>query len=248
MAIFLKNVSKQFDAHTAIEPTSLAIEDEKATVLIGPSGCGKSTLLRLIVGLIAPSTGQIFFDDKEINENTINILRKNIGYVIQDGGLFPHLSVRDNVSLFLRYLKYSPSIISQRIATLCDLVQLPSDILNQYPLQISGGERQRVSLMRALMLDPSYILLDEPLAALDPITRFELQQQLKQIFSYLRKTVILVTHDMREAAYLGNEIVLMRLGKVVQKGSFQDLIQKPADPFVTNFIKAQQYPTAECLT
>ncbi len=241
MTILLKNVSKFFNQHAALEPLTLTIEDEKTTVLIGPSGCGKSTLLRLIVGLIPPSEGQIFFDNEEVNDSNINLLRRKIGYVIQDGGLFPHLHVKDNVSLFARFLGYSPKVIDKRIDILCDLVHLPLNILHSYPLQLSGGERQRVSLMRALMLDPDYILLDEPLAALDPITRFELQQQLKQIFSYLRKTVILVTHDMREAAYLGCEIVLMRFGKIIQKGSFQDLTRSPAKPFVSDFIQAQQY-------
>lgn len=242
MAIFLKEISKSFDQQRTLEPTTLTIGDGKTTVLIGPSGCGKSTLLRLLVGLIPPSTGQIFFDHEEVNKKNIHLLRRKIGYVIQDGGLFPHLTAKDNVSLFARFLKYSPCFIEQRIAFLGDLVQLPLTILNSYPLQLSGGEKQRVSLMRALMLDPSYIFLDEPLTALDPITRFELQQQLKRIFSYLRKTVILVTHDMREASYLGNEIVLMRLGSVIQQGSFQDLICSPAEPFVTSFIQAQQYP------
>ncbi len=241
MAILLKKVSKCFDHHQALEPTTLTIEDGKTTVLIGPSGCGKSTLLRLIVGLIPPSEGQIFFDDVEVNDINIHLLRRKIGYVIQDGGLFPHLHVQGNVSLFARFLGYSSEAIDERIAVLCDLVQLPLNILHSYPLQLSGGERQRVSLMRALMLNPDYILLDEPLAALDPLIRFELQKQLKQIFSYLRKTVILVTHDMREAAYLGSEIVLMRLGKIIQKGSFQELIQSPAEPYVTDFIQAQQY-------
>jgi osmoprotectant transport system ATP-binding protein len=241
MAVFLKKVSKYFKDHRALEPTTLTIGDGKTTVLIGPNGCGKSTLLRLIVGLIPPTEGQIFFDFEEVNDNTINDLRKKIGYVIQEGGLFPHLNVKDNISLFARFLRYPSHFIEQRITFLCELVKLPPNILNSYPLKISGGERQRVSLMRALMLNPDYILLDEPLAALDPVTRFEMQTQLKQIFSYLQKTVILVTHDMREAAFLGNEIILMCHGKIIQKGSFQDLIRSPKEPFVTVFIQAQQY-------
>jgi osmoprotectant transport system ATP-binding protein len=241
MAIILKNVSKYLDHHKALEPTTLTIEDGKTTVLIGPSGCGKSTLLRLIVGLIRPSEGQIYFDEEEVNDANINLLRRNIGYVIQDGGLFPHLNVKENVSLSARFLRYSSEAIDKRIADLSDLVHLPSNILHSYPLHLSGGERQRVSLMRALMLNPDYILLDEPLAALDPLIRYELQEQLKQIFTYLRKTVILVTHDMREAAYLGCEIILMRHGNIIQKGSFQDLVHSPAEHFVTDFIQAQQY-------
>ena len=141
---------------------------------------GKSTLLRLIVGLIPSTEGQIFFDSEEVNDQTINNLRKKIGYVIQDGGLFPHLNVRDNVSLFARFLGYPSHIIEERITFLSELVKLPPDILSSYPLKISGGERQRVSLIRALMLNPDYILLDEPLAALDPVIRVELQAQLKK--------------------------------------------------------------------
>ena len=241
MTVILKNVSKSFKEHQVLAPTSLTIGDAMTTVLIGPSGCGKSTLLRLIVGLIPPTEGQIFFDREEVNEESINHLRKKIGYVIQDGGLFPHLNVRDNVALFAHFLGYPSHIIEERINFLCELVKLPPEILHAYPLKISGGERQRVSLMRALMLNPDYIFLDEPLAALDPIIRFELQEQLKQIFSYLQKTVLLVTHDMREAAFLGSEIILMRHGMIIQKGSFQNLIESPKEPFVTDFIQAQQY-------
>jgi osmoprotectant transport system ATP-binding protein len=245
MPVFLKQVSKTYDEHPGLEPTTLTIEEGKTTTLIGPSGCGKSTLLRLIVGLMTPTTGQIFFDDEEVTEKTLPLLRKKIGYVIQDGGLFPHLNVRNNVSLAARFLKYPSEKIQQRIDFLCDLVQLPPTIMNAYPLQLSGGERQRASLIRALMLDPSYIILDEPFAALDPITRFELQQHLKQIFSYLQKTVLLVTHDMREAAYLGSEIILMRQGRIVQKGSFEDLMQHPQEPFVTSFIQSQKHPSEQ---
>lgn len=240
--IFLKKVSKKFNKHQGLAETTLEIDDNKTTVLIGPSGCGKSTLLRLIVGLIAPSTGQIYFDQEEATSQTIKLLRRKIGYVIQEGGLFPHLTARGNLMLLPHFLKHSSISIQERMAFLCDLVQLPIKILDSYPLELSGGERQRVSLMRALMLDPPYILLDEPLASLDPINRYELQLQLKQIFYHLQKTVLLVTHDMREAAYLGDDIILMRSGQVIQRGSFQDLMHQPAERFVTNFIQAQQYP------
>lgn len=239
--ISFKKVSKKFNQYQGVETTSLTIEDGKTTVLIGPSGCGKSTLLRLIVGLITPTTGEIFFDHEEVNKKTAAHLRRKIGYVIQDGGLFPHLTARNNLSLVAKYHKISMKDIKERILSLCELVKLPPKILDSYPLELSGGERQRVSLMRALMLDPNYILLDEPLASLDPITRYELQDELKLIFSHLQKTVILVTHDMKEAAYLGHEIILMRGGKIVQKGPFKELVHKPKEPFVTTFIQAQQY-------
>lgn len=243
MPIFLDHISKEFDpSHPIVNPTTLTFQDEKTTVLIGPSGCGKSTLLRLMVGLIAPTTGRIFFGQQELTTQTAQLLRKEIGYVIQNGGLFPHLTAQENVSLLAHFLKYDHQTIQKRLSDLCELVRLSSSTLALYPFQLSGGERQRVSLMRALMLNPKYILLDEPLAALDPITRYELQLQLKQIFSYLHKTVILVTHDMREAAYFGETIILMRSGSLIQQGSFQDLIDQPAEPFVTEFIRAQQPP------
>lgn len=239
--IDLKKVSKKFQHNQGVEEVSLTFEDGQTNVLIGPSGSGKSTLLRLIVGLISPTSGQIFIDNQEVNVKNILSQRRKIGYVIQEGGLFPHLTVLDNLSLLARFLGFSPMHIQERIAFLCDLVQLPKKLLDSYPLRLSGGERQRISLMRALMLDPPYLLLDEPFASLDPITRHELQLQLKQIFSQLNKSVILVTHDMREAAFLGCEIILMRAGRIIQKGPIQDLMQKPADPFVTSFIQAQAY-------
>lgn len=243
MPIFLDHVSKKFDPlHPILNTTTLTFQEGVTTVVIGPSGCGKSTLLRLMVGLISPTTGRIFFDQQELTAQTVQFLRREMGYVIQEGGLFPHLTAQDNVALLARFLKHDSITIQKRIADLCDLVHLSSNTLALYPLQLSGGERQRVSLMRALMLNPKYILLDEPLAALDPITRYELQLQLKQIFSYLRKTVILVTHDMREAAYFGETLILMRAGSIVQQGNFHSLMEHPTEPFVTDFIRAQQPP------
>lgn len=239
--IILKGVSKAFGQNQGLKPTTLTIEDGKTTVLIGPSGCGKSTLLRLITGLVKPTEGQLYFDHEEVNEHSINLLRRKIGYVIQDGGLFPHLTAKNNLTLLANYLRYPSQSIQERIDYLCDLVHLPTKILDSYPNQLSGGERGRISLMRALMLDPTYIFLDEPFAALDPITRYELQQHLKHIFSRLRKTTLLVTHDMREAAYLGDQMILMRDGQVVQKGTFQELKNTPAEPFVSHFIEAQEY-------
>lgn len=243
MTILLDNVSKDVDrTHHILYPTTLTFQKEKITILIGPSGCGKSTLLRLLVGLLIPTTGHIFFNHEELKADTVSSIRHKIGYVIQDGGLFPHLTAKENVILLARFLKHKEQFIHERLEELCHLVQLSPQTLDAYPLQLSGGERQRISLMRALMLNPSYILLDEPLGALDPITRYELQLQLKEIFSHLRKTVILVTHDMQEAAYFGDDIVLMRSGHIVQQGSFLNLIQEPTEPFVTDFIRAQQPP------
>ena len=201
--ISVENVSKTYRGQTALAPTSLQFPQGKTTVLIGPSGCGKSTLLRLMVGLIAPDTGQVNLDGGTLTPQNAEQQRHSIGYVIQDGGLFPHLTAERNVTLLARHLGKPEPEINARVNTLANLVQMHRDSLGRYPANLSGGQRQRVGLMRALMLDPPLLLLDEPLGALDPITRSELQTQLKDIFSSLGKTVILVTHDMGEAAFLG---------------------------------------------
>ncbi len=238
----VQNVSKRYGAHAALEPTTLAFAPSQTTVLIGPSGCGKSTLLRLLAGLIAPDAGRVVIHGEAMTPAHAERLRHAIGYVIQDGGLFPHLTAERNVTLLARFLGRSPDEIIRRVAELAALVQLPSELLARFPLQLSGGQRQRVGLMRALMLDPPLLLLDEPLGALDPITRRELQTELKAIFARLQKTVVLVTHDMGEAAFFGDRIVLMRVGQVVQSGSLGDLLERPADPYVSDFIRAQRSP------
>jgi osmoprotectant transport system ATP-binding protein len=240
--IAVENVSKTYGPRTALAATSLAFAPGKTTVLIGPSGCGKSTLLRLIVGLIRPDTGRVIVNDQELTPANVEQIRHEIGYVIQDGGLFPHLTGERNVTLLARFLGRPVSGIDSRVAELAQLVQLPTDALARHPADLSGGQRQRLGLMRALMLDPPLLLLDEPLGALDPITRSELQSQLKDIFARLNKTVIMVTHDMGEAAFFGDTIVLMRDGRIVQSGTIDDLLQRPAEPYVSDFIRAQRSP------
>jgi len=236
----LDNVSKTYQATHALHPITLALQPGKTTVLIGPSGCGKSTLLRLMIGLIQPDTGSVRFDDVPLTPETIRSLRHRIGYVIQEGGLFPHLTAAENVTLMARYLgRPHPE---DRLHELATLTRLPEDRLSAFPTQLSGGQRQRVGLMRALMLNPDVLLLDEPLGALDPMIRARLQEDLRTIFQQLGKTVVLVTHDLGEAAYFGDTIVLLRAGRIVQEGSPQQLILHPADPFVTEFIRAQRSP------
>ena len=209
-------------------------------MLIGPSGCGKSTLLRLLLGLVRPDSGRVVVNYVALTAANLQAWRYQVGYVIQDGGLFPHLSARQNVALLARYLGRDASTIEQRLVDLADLVRLPRALLDHYPQQLSGGQRQRVALMRALMLDPQVLFLDEPLGALDPMTRHALQNELKTIFASLNRTVVLVTHDMNEAAHFADQIVLMRDGAIVQSGAPDELQLRPADPFVTEFIRAQQ--------
>jgi osmoprotectant transport system ATP-binding protein len=240
--IRVENVSKAYGGQIALAPTTLDFRPGTTTVLIGPSGCGKSTLLRIMMGLIHPDTGRVFVGDRELSPASANELRHRIGYVIQDGGLFPHLTAEGNVALLARFLMRPGAEIEERVAELADIVQLSPDLLARHPKDLSGGQRQRVGLMRALMLDPEIVLLDEPLGALDPITRSELQAQLKAIFGRIRKTVVLVTHDMGEAAYLGDDIVLMREGRVIQRGPLADLLERPAEGYVTDFIRAQRSP------
>lgn len=236
----LVNVSKRYADAVALQPTNLSVERSKTTVLIGPSGCGKSTLLRLIIRLIEPDSGSIEFNGEVIRPDNIDVLRHRIGYVIQEGGLFPHLTARANVVLMTRHIGKSQEEMQSRLLELCALTRFSENLLSRYPLELSGGQRQRVSLMRALMLAPELLLLDESLGALDPLVRASLQKDLKEIFAHLGQTVLFVTHDLAEAIYFGDEIVLMNEGRIVQKGSVTDLRERPADAFVSEFIHAQR--------
>jgi len=238
--IEIEALSKSIQGKCVLAPITLRFAPHRTTVIIGPSGCGKTTLLRLILGLSVPDRGRVSLQGEQLAATNAQRLRSQVGYVVQDGGLFPHLTARRNVELMAAYLRRPADQVHTRCAALAELVKLPLDRLERYPSQLSGGERQRVALMRALMLDPPVLLLDEPLAALDPLTRHALQTDLAQIFARLSKTVVLVTHDLHEAAYLGDEILLMRAGRVVQRGTLDDLLERPAEPFVTDFIRAQR--------
>jgi osmoprotectant transport system ATP-binding protein len=238
--IELSGVSKSYAGTVVLAALDLRIAPGQTTVLIGPSGCGKSTLLRLMIGLVRPDTGSVKVDGTELTETTELEIRRRLGYVIQDGGLFPHLSARDNVVLMARYLGWTAEKIEARLAELADLTRFPRDGLARFPAQLSGGQRQRVSLMRALMLEPKVVLLDEPLGALDPVVRAELQADLRAIFRTLEKTVVMVTHDLAEAGWFGHEILLMRAGRIVQRGPLEALLSDPAESFVTQFVTASR--------
>jgi osmoprotectant transport system ATP-binding protein len=233
--------SKRYGDVVALAPTSLDVDAGRTIALIGPSGCGKTTALRLMMGLTRPDGGTVRFRDTVIHGvEGIRAMRIRMGYVVQEGGLFPHLTAAQNVCLMARHLKWQEGRVRQRLQQLAELVRLPAATLGRYPAQISGGQKQRVGLMRALMLDPELLLLDEPLGALDPLVRAELQDDLAGIFASLAKAVVLVTHDLAEAVFFGHVIVLLRDGQVVQSGSIEDLVQRPADPFVTRFVHAQR--------
>jgi osmoprotectant transport system ATP-binding protein len=216
--------------------------------LLGQSGCGKSTLLRVITGVVQPCAGAVLFSGEEVfSASTTNIsperrehIRHTIGYMIQDGGLFPHLTAEQNILLIWQYLRRSSTEAIARIKDLCALTKFPADALSRYPAQLSGGQRQRVALMRALMLNPALLLLDEPFAALDPIIRHDLQDDVKRIVKALGKTLLLVTHDVSEAAFFADRMVIMDGGQILQQGTFQEIRTKPAHTVVERFFSVQR--------
>jgi osmoprotectant transport system ATP-binding protein len=238
--ISLERVSKSYDGHVVLAPTTMSVGAAERLAIVGPSGCGKSTLLRTIIGIVTPDTGVVKIGGTVLGPTTVDALRLRVGYVIQDGGLFPHLTNAENVTLLARRRGRAPAAIESRVRELAALVHVDQGLLSRYPLQTSGGERQRVGLMRALMLDPDVLLLDEPMAALDPMVRAHLQDDLLKVVRRLSKCVVLVTHDMAEAAMFGERIVVMRGGHVVQEGALRSLIDTPADPFVVEFMRAQR--------
>ena len=238
----LNNVSKSFGNLQVLKPTTVDFHTGESTVLIGPSGCGKSTLLRILVGLIDADAGTILFDGTPLTTQNIQQQRQRMGYVIQDGGLFPHLTARQNVGLLASHLGWDQDKVKARVEELAELTRLPRVALDRYPSQISGGQRQRVGIMRALMLDPAVMLLDEPMGALDPLVRFDLQEDLRKIFRTLGKTSIMVTHDMGEAAFFGDRVMMLGEGEVVQEGRLEELIQNPTNEYVARFINAQRIP------
>jgi osmoprotectant transport system ATP-binding protein len=236
----IDKLRKSYSGHVVLQTISHEFQANRTTAVVGPSGCGKTTLLRLLLGLVEPDSGVVTYDGTALTASNADELRHKIGYVIQDGGLFPHLTARDNVTLLAKYLGLSSVDINARLAELCELMQISSDMLGRFPKGLSGGQRQRIALMRALMLDPPFLYMDEPLGALDPMIRFDLQNDLKEIFSRLNKTVVLVTHDMHEAAHFAHEIMLLRDGALVQRGTLETLLASPAETFVTDFIRAQR--------
>ena len=240
--IALRDVTKRFAGRVAVDRVSLEVETGSTHVLLGSTGSGKSTILRLILGLLRPDAGEILVDGVAVTDGVHRESSRRMGYVVQEGALYPHLTAAGNVTLPARAEGWTQERQAARLAALADLVGLERGLLDRAPAELSGGQRQRVGLMRALMLDPPVLLLDEPLGALDPIARAELQVQLGRIFRGLGKTVVLVTHDIREAFVFGSRITLLSAGRVVQQGTFAELARQPAEPFVADFLRAQAQP------
>lgn len=235
--ISLRDVTKRYPGTTAVEDLTFEIEDGEFTVLIGPSGCGKSTTLRMINRLISATSGTIDIDGTNIAEYRPEDLRRSIGYAIQSVGLFPHMTVGQNISVVPKLLKWETERIVRRTDELLELFGLdPSSYGDKYPRQLSGGEAQRVGVARALAADPAILLMDEPFGALDPITREILQTEFARIQRDLKKTIVFVTHDIDEAIRLANRIVILKNGKLVQHDTPENILTSPADRFVLEFI------------
>jgi osmoprotectant transport system ATP-binding protein len=235
----LRGAWKRHGGGATVGPVTLCVPAERTLALIGPSGAGKSTLLRMLLGLLRPDGGEVMFQGAVIGPAD-DAARRRLGYVVQGGGLFPHLTARENVALLARYVGWTRERVDERIRQLTELARLDGAALDRYPAELSGGQAQRVALIRALMLDPEVLLLDEPLGSLDPLTRADLQRDLRAAFLALRKTVLLVTHDLAEAVYFAHRLVLVRDGRVVQEGTLAELLRAPAEPFVTRFVEAQR--------
>ncbi|WP_203334148.1 ABC transporter ATP-binding protein [Planococcus beigongshangi] len=236
--IRFEQVTKQFpDGTEALKDISVTFPTHKLTVLIGPSGCGKTTLMRMVNKLETPTKGDVFIDEKSITGLDEVQLRRSIGYVIQRIGLFPHMTIEENVSLVPRLLEWPKQRTAGRVDELLELVGLEPAVYKQrYPLELSGGQQQRVGVVRALAGDPNIVLMDEPFSALDPISREQLQEDLRDLQQEIRKTIVFVTHDMDEALKLADQVVLMREGRIEQIGTPQELINNPANDFVKSFI------------
>lgn len=242
-AIEFVDVSKKFEnaGYNAVDHVSLAIDEGELITVLGSSGCGKTTLLKLINRLYVPNEGKIILFGEDINDVDVVKLRRRIGYVIQQVGLFPHMTVAENIATVPRLLKWSKDKTDERVKELISLVGLETDeFWNRYPSQLSGGQQQRVGLARALAADPRIMLLDEPFGAIDAITRVNLQDELLRIHSGLKKTFIFVTHDINEAFKMGTRVIIMNQGRISQFDTPQNIVRNPADDFVAALIASSR--------
>ncbi|GLY64516.1 proline/glycine betaine ABC transporter ATP-binding protein [Amycolatopsis taiwanensis] len=238
VAIEFANVTKRYpDGTVAVDDLSLTIEDGTITVFVGPSGCGKTTSLRMINRMVEPTSGQVLLDGRDVCESDPPVLRRGIGYVIQNAGLFPHRTVLDNVATVPLLSGWGRSRARERAAELLATVGLPAELGDRYPAQLSGGQRQRVGVARALAADSPVLLMDEPFSAVDPIVREDLQDELLRLQSRLGKTIVFVTHDVDEAVRLGDKVAVLRTGgRLAQYGTPAEVLRNPVDDFVASFV------------
>lgn len=247
--IRFENISKTYEhGHKVVDDMNLHIREGEILVLIGPSGCGKTTTMKMINRLVEPTTGKIFIKDKDISLLDPVELRRNIGYVIQNIGLLPHMTIAENVALVPRLKKWKPSTYVSRVDDLLCMVNLdPAIYGNRYPNELSGGQQQRIGVIRAMAADPPIILMDEPFSALDPISREQLQDELVRLQEVLAKTIIFVTHDIDEAIKIANRICIIKDGKIVQLDTPEQLLRHPANEFVKDFIGIRRLQKADRL-
>lgn len=235
--IKFENISKKFKNTTVLSDVSFEIEKGKLVAIIGESGCGKTTTLKMINGLITPTSGKIYINNEDISTKNVIDLRRNMGYVIQQTGLFPHMTIRENIELIPKVQNKKPDDITQQTYNLMDMVGLDCDkFLNRYPVELSGGQQQRVGVARAFATNPDIILMDEPFSALDPITRSSLQDELVNLQSKLKKTIIFVTHDMDEAIKISDKMCIMDKGKIIQYDTPENILKNPVNDFVSQFV------------
>lgn len=235
--IEFKNVRKDFKNKTILKDITLKINRGELVAIIGSSGCGKTTTLKMINRLIKPTAGKIFINGEDIASKDVIKLRRNIGYVIQQTGLFPHLTIRENIEMIPKVEKLNKASIKKRTLELMDMVGLNSnDFLDRYPTELSGGQQQRVGVARAFATNPEIILMDEPFSALDPITRVQLQEELIDLQSKLKRTIVFVTHDMDEAIKIADKICIMNKGEIVQYDTPENILKNPINDFVSEFI------------
>ncbi|HHX55700.1 MAG TPA: betaine/proline/choline family ABC transporter ATP-binding protein [Clostridiales bacterium] len=234
--IEFKQVSKKFKDTTVLKEISFEIEKGKLVVLVGLSGCGKTTTLKMINRLIPATSGTITINGGDVSKKDKIKLRRNIGYVIQQTGLFPHMTIRENIEIIPRAEEKPEEEIEERTSELMDMVGMDDSFLDRYPNELSGGQQQRVGVARAFALDPDIILMDEPFSALDPITRNSLQEELVSLQAKVKKTIVFVTHDMSEAIKIADKICIMDKGKIVQYDTPENILKNPANDFVTEFV------------
>ncbi|SHM75538.1 ABC transporter ATP-binding protein [Mucilaginibacter sp. OK098] len=238
--IKVQKLSKHFGKVKAVDEISFEVKEHENLILLGTSGCGKTTTLKMINRLIEPSAGNIFIDSKNIFEQSPETLRRGIGYVLQNNGLFPHYTVAENIAIVPQLLKWDKKRTEKRVAELLEKLHLTKDYLNVYPNELSGGQQQRIGLARALVADPAVLLMDEPFGALDNVTRSKIHAEFKALDELKRKTIIMVTHDVQEAFELGDHICLMDQGKIIQDGTPADLLFNPKNSFVKEFLQEQK--------
>lgn len=240
--IEVNHISKRFGVHPAVDDITFNVNSAETMVLLGASGCGKTTLLKMINRILEPDSGEIRIDGRRIVDQRPEDLRRNIGYVFQNIGLFPHYTIAENIGTVPRLLGWNSARIAQRVDTLLEKLQLdPGQYRSAYPQQLSGGQQQRVGIARALAANPPILLMDEPFGALDPITRSIVRKDFRELDELRSRTIVLVTHDIAEAFELAHRIVLLDKGRIIQQGIPDDLLFRPADDYVRRFLQEQRF-------